>query len=272
MGPGAGTSFVRTRKLSRSSLSLIGKLTKTFYDVEERKFGIKERMDCQFDRIVIAVPELPEASAQYQALLGTAPFTGTSGDLPIAWWGLPNTVMELVQRPVDRAIIEGIVFSSPAVSGESAVTNDLGLGIVLGDGRRTAVFRREQPPRFTGMSVDHLVLRTSDAQACIELFRDRLGIRLALDKTVAEWGGRMLFFRAGKLTLEVIQSGDAEPAGHFFWGIAYQCPALQPTAEALRERGVLLSGLREGRKPGTRVATVKSHCLEIPTLLIEPAD
>ena len=81
----------------------------------------------------------------------------------------------------------------------------------------------------------------------------------------------MLFFRAGKLTLEVIQSDDAQPDENFFWGIAYQCSALEATTEALVERGVVLSGLREGRKPGTRVATVKSHGLEIPTLLIEPA-
>jgi hypothetical protein len=41
-------------------------------------------------------------------------------------------------------------------------------------------------------------------------------------------------------------------------------------ATILAQRGVTLSGIREGRKPGTRVATVKSHCLGIPTLLIEP--
>ena len=229
-------------------------------------------MDCQFDRIVIAVPELPVASAQYQSLLGAAPFTDSAaGEAPSAWWGLPNTVIELVQRPVASASIEGFVLKSAAAGGgEGTVANDLGLDIVLSDGQRTADFRREQPQsQCTATLVDHLVLRTVDAQACIELFRDRLGIRLALDKTVPEWGGRMLFFRAGKLTLEVIQSDSAEYDRNFFWGIAYQCPALDTAAESLRERGVLLSAVREGRKPGTRVATVKSHCLEIPTLLIE---
>jgi catechol 2,3-dioxygenase-like lactoylglutathione lyase family enzyme len=231
-------------------------------------------MDCQFDRIVIAVPELAAASAQYQSLLGAAPCTDpAAGAAPSAWWGLPNTVIELVQRPVDSASIEGFVLKSAAAGGgDCAVANDLGLDIVLSDGRRTADFRREQQQfQCTGMLVDHLVLRTGDAQACIELFRDRLGIRLALEKKVPEWGGRMLFFRAGKLTLEVIQSDGAEPGRNFFWGIAYQCPALEPAVEILRERGVLLSAVREGRKPGTRVATVKSHCLAIPTLLIEPA-
>ena len=162
--------------------------------------------------------------------------------------------------------------SAAAGGGEGAVANDLGLDIVLSDGQRTADFRREQPQsQCTERWLIIWCCAPVDAQACIELFRDRLGIRLALDKTVPEWGGRMLFFRAGKLTLEVIQSDSAEYGRNFFWGIAYQCPALEPAAESLRERGVLLSGVREGRKPGTRVATVKSHCLEIPTLLIEPA-
>ena len=81
----------------------------------------------------------------------------------------------------------------------------------------------------------------------------------------------MLFFRAGKLTLEVIESeGDAK-SGNSFWGLAYQCQDLAGTIHTLGERGVAVSAMREGRKPGTLVATLKSHHLEIPTLLIQPA-
>ena len=81
----------------------------------------------------------------------------------------------------------------------------------------------------------------------------------------------MLFFRTGKLTLEVIESDREQAGSDFFWGIAYQCPNLEEACRELAERGVALSEIRDGRKPGTRVATVKSHCLGIPTLLIEPA-
>ena len=38
----------------------------------------------------------------------------------------------------------------------------------------------------------------------------------------------------------------------------------------LARRGVSLSGIRPGRKPGSLVATVKSHCLGIPTLFLQP--
>ena len=119
--------------------------------------------------------------------------------------------------------------------------------------------------------MDHIVLRTADADACIDLFSVGLGIRLALDKNAPQWGARMLFFRVGKLTLEVVEPAEEKPERDYFWGIAYQCSKLSSTTKKLLEGGVALSEVRIGRKPGTKVATVKSHSLSIPTLLIEPA-
>lgn len=80
----------------------------------------------------------------------------------------------------------------------------------------------------------------------------------------------MVFFRAGKLTLEVIESAREHSADDYFWGIAYQCSNLDQTARLLAQRGVRLTEIRAGRKPGSRVATVKSHSLGIPTLLVQP--
>ena len=88
---------------------------------------------------------------------------------------------------------------------------------------------------------------------------------------VPDWGGRMLFFRSGKLTLEIIESAEDHNVRDKFWGIAYQCANIDKTCERLAESGVQLSGIRAGRKAGTRVATVKSHCLGLPTLLVQPA-
>jgi len=228
----------------------------------------------KFDRIMLAVPELSAASAQYQQLFGVPPFTPDTPDGEAAvWWGLPNTVIELVQFAIDRPRLQGIVFSAPeAAPLEQPLATSLGLDIRLGDGQLTADFRREQPAaQCADLSVDHIVLRTDDAQACIDLFTGELGIRLALDRIAPAWGGRMLFFRAGKLTLEVIEAeGDAK-SGNSFWGLAYQCQDLAGTIHTLGERGITVSAMREGRKPGTLVATLKSHHLDIPTLLIQPA-
>jgi catechol 2,3-dioxygenase-like lactoylglutathione lyase family enzyme len=224
-----------------------------------------------FDRIVIAVPALAGASEEYRRLLGMEPVP-VAGESPRVWFFLANTVIELVQTPSVSAAIEGIVFTS-AGSGavDTPVANSRGLDLYLGNGEATATAREQHRELGTTQPrVDHLVLRTGDAADCIALFGQQLGIRLALDKTVPEWGGRMLFFRAGKLTLEVIESSGEHGAGDHFWGIAYQCPDLDQLAMQLAARGVSLSEVRAGRKPGSRVATVKSHNLGIPTLLIEP--
>ncbi|MEE4145734.1 MAG: VOC family protein [Halieaceae bacterium] len=227
-----------------------------------------------FDRIVIAVPALAGATADYRQLLGIEPVeVSTSGESPRVWFLLANTVVELVEAPLDRAAIEGIVFASASAGpGETPVANRRELHLRLCDGRRTATVRQQCGDIASAqMQVDHLVLRTGDATDCIALFGHQLGIRLALDKTVPEWGGRMLFFRAGKLTLEVIEPSGGQAAADYFWGIAYQCADLEQLAAQLAARGVKLSEVRAGRKPGSRVATVKSHGLGIPTLLIESA-
>jgi len=186
------------------------------------------------------------------------------------WFGLANTVIQLQSSDTGENRIRGLVFSAPeAAVAPKKYTNPLGLELALCDGSATACFREEQP-QAAELLVDHLVLRTSDATACVALFSEKLGIRLALDKTVPEWGGRMLFFRAGKLTLEVIESKKEAAAGNTFWGIAYQCRDIDQASQRLGQAGVTLSGIRDGRKPGTRVATLKSHDLGIPSLLIEP--
>jgi catechol 2,3-dioxygenase-like lactoylglutathione lyase family enzyme len=228
----------------------------------------------KFDRIVLAVPDLQAAVADYQLLLGATPHIHlAAGKKRCAWWGLSNTVIELIEDAGGSAKLQGIVFSAADAPGaESAVANPLGVDLRLCDGSATLDFRRDYPEaQCASLCVDHVVLRTDNAPACLGLFRDQLGIRLALDKTVPQWGGRMLFFRTGKLTLEVIEAADGEAAPSAFWGVAYQCSDLAGFVQVLRERGVATSAIRDGRKPGTLVATLKSHNLGIPTLLIQGA-
>ena len=228
-------------------------------------------MVSRFERIIVAVPRLAEAVANYRLLLGLEPANIEGERPPRAWFELPNTIIELVESAGEESRLQGIVFGAAGAGiRDEPVANTRGLDIRLCDPVGGAPLRGQAgEPALGGLRVDHLVLRTSDAADCIELFGRRLGIRLALDKTVPEWGGRMLFFRAGKLTLEVIEAVQESPAADHFWGIAFQCGDLQRTALDLAGRGVTLSGIRPGRKPGSLVATVKSHCLGIPTLFIQ---
>jgi len=231
-------------------------------------------MDVSIDRVIIAVPDLIASMAQYEVFFGVAPTeVSLGGEQKCAWLALENTLLELQERPIEKAYICGLVFASSAVSeSEQALDNNRQLELSLCDGRVTGEFRKRGGITASELGVDHIVLRTADAEASVDLFRDTLGIRLALDKTVPEWGGRMLFFRPGKLTLEVIQAEDSSLGKDYFWGIAFQCSNVDTLASQLGTRGVTTSLTREGRKPGTRVLTVKSHTLEIPTLLIGPAE
>ena len=117
-------------------------------------------------------------------------------------------------------------------------------------------------------AVDHVVVRTQSVEAAKQFYGEQLGIRLALEQHVPEWGGTQLFFRVSSMSIEVIASAKS-PAQDELWGLALTSDDLDATNARLIESGIEVSEIREGRKQGTRVCTVKSHTLNVPTLLIE---
>jgi len=124
-------------------------------------------------------------------------------------------------------------------------------------------------------AVDHVVIQTGSLEAAKKFYGEALGIRLALELPNHPLGN-LLFFKTtteNKLVLEVIQSKDNKEEvkdEDKFWGIAYKTPNIDATQERLVTSGVKVSEVRRGMKPGTRVCTVKSHNLGVPTLLIGP--
>ena len=116
-------------------------------------------------------------------------------------------------------------------------------------------------------ALDHLVLTTNKSDDLINLYEKELGIRLALDQFVEKWGGRMLFFRTGQATIEVI---DNKVEGNDqFWGLAWKTKDIRKKREYLIENGFNVSDVKDGRKKDTLVATVKFDEIKIPTLLVE---
>lgn len=119
-------------------------------------------------------------------------------------------------------------------------------------------------------SLDHVVISSADGDAFVAQFQQGLGLSLKLDKHRPEWGLRQLFFRIGSNILEVVcpLEDDKKPSQDDFWGLAIQVPDIDLCHERLSTASVIVSDVRKGRKPGTEVATVKSHNLGIDTLLI----
>ena len=129
---------------------------------------------------------------------------------------------------------------------------------------------REATPLAQGeiAGVDHVVVNTRSAEAAKTFYGEQLGIRLALEQDVPEWGGTQLFFRASSMSIEVIASEKATEQDEL-WGLALKTRDLEATHTRLNKSQVEVSDIRDGRKPGTRVCTAKSHTLGVPTLLIE---
>lgn len=129
------------------------------------------------------------------------------------------------------------------------------------------------PPRNVPDSavnkLDHVVINTNDADGFIKSYKEVYGIRLALDQTVEKWGGRMLFFRLNKTTIEVIAKEDGLSPKDKLWGLAWDVKDIKQTYDRLRKEGFDITPVIEGRKPNTLVATVKSNTHNIPTLLIQ---
>ena len=117
-------------------------------------------------------------------------------------------------------------------------------------------------------AVDHVVVQTKNAEAAKKFYGDQLGIRLALEQHVPDWGGTQLFFRSNSMSVEVLATEKADDDDRL-WGLALKTEDIVATQKRLSDAGIAVSEVRDGRKPGTKVCTAKSHVLDVPTLLIE---
>jgi catechol 2,3-dioxygenase-like lactoylglutathione lyase family enzyme len=127
-------------------------------------------------------------------------------------------------------------------------------------------------------ALDHVVVASTGLEASRSLYGAGLGLRLALDRSFEARGLRMLFFRVGGVTVEVVgqlkrapdEPGAApEPATRDrFGGLAWRVPDAEAARERLAAAGFDVSEVRPGAKPGTRVCTVRRETWGVPTLLI----
>ena len=119
-------------------------------------------------------------------------------------------------------------------------------------------------------AMDHVVVATTDPERAAALYGARLGLDMALDRSHPEWG-RLMFFRCGDLIVEVAHrpGKEATSGPDKLHGISWRVADIDATQARLAASGVDVSEVRIGRRPGTRVMTVKSGTCGVPTLLIE---
>jgi len=116
-----------------------------------------------------------------------------------------------------------------------------------------------------------VVVRTPNPERALAVYGAKLGLDLRLDRSNADWGVRQLFFRCGSAVVEFGASlktpvSDApDSSGGLAWRVD------DPTAvhARLAADGWDVSDLRQGRKPGTQVFTVRSGAPGLPALMIQ---
>lgn len=257
------------------------------------------------DHVAVAVTDFDAAVDGYRRLLGREPDLEPGGGARRAWFRLPNTTLEVIApdgagpagdrlRAHLDAHGEGLWLMAFAVADlPSAVrlfgrrgldveqladrplarTEAAGLRLVLLE----ASGARPSPTIGSAAvaALDHVVVRTPNADRAVANFGGRLGLDLRLDRSNESWGARQLFFKAGDTVVEFGASLKApvtdEPDS--FGGLAWRMEDGAATHARLAAAGFNVSELRTGRKPGTHVFTVRDAPGGVPTILLsaEPA-
>jgi catechol 2,3-dioxygenase-like lactoylglutathione lyase family enzyme len=257
------------------------------------------------DHLAIEVKDLDAACRDYALLLGADPiWRGEVSGAPSALLDGGNVMVALRAAAQPRGLC-GICFAVDDAARMQRRMQRLGVpleaspqadplrvaGLVTGGGDllrapeaaargvRLAFVERGPDTRapVTGETLtpglDHLVIASGDAQATAFVLAARLGLDLRLDMQREEWGGRFLFFRCGDLILEVVQGiGDLASDRDALYGLSWRVSDAGRARAQLAAAGFDVSAVRDGRRPGTRVFTLRDRSAAVPTLMIQPPE
>ena len=146
-------------------------------------------------------------------------------------------------------------------------TNSSDLNLLVFD-QGTALNDKGNYEDDTISKFNQIIIYTPDVEYLRNLFTEKLGIRLALDKifNFGEKDIRMMFFRIGGVTLEVIENPDSKSLS--YGGVGWHSENISKCHKRLIDSNFELSEIRKGRKPGTVVATIRNAPLKMPTIII----
>jgi catechol 2,3-dioxygenase-like lactoylglutathione lyase family enzyme len=213
----------------------------------------------RLDSVQIGVADLESGTTAYSLLLGLEPPSGSHR------FQLTPGAIELVQGEEGIRSVRFVTDEGEAAPSLPATID--GLTVLIEPARTAPGAILESPVQ----AIDHVVIRSTDPDRAVAVWRDRLGLRLALDRVFEDRGLRLLFFRSGGITLEYATAHPPAEPGRpdRLWGVSYRVRDLASHRARLLAAGVDVSEIRVGMRPGTSVATVRSGTAGVPTLLLQ---
>ena len=255
--------------------------------------------------VAIAVRDFDAARDGYERMLDAPPMAQDGDGARRAWFWLDNMGLEVIAPEGEGAAGERVrarldaagegvwlvAFTSSDLEGDARLLERRGLAISQRS-ERAAMF---EPAGTGGVQValmgfpslasqarsalsalDHVVIRTANIDRAVANFGGRLGLDLRLDRANPGWGARQLFFRCGDAVVEFAASLKAPVSDvpDSFGGLAWRTPDPDAVHARLAEAGFNVSEVRPGRKPGTKVFTIRDAPAGVPTIVLsaEPLD
>jgi catechol 2,3-dioxygenase-like lactoylglutathione lyase family enzyme len=123
------------------------------------------------------------------------------------------------------------------------------------------------------VGLDHVVIATEAPERAAALYGARLGLDMRLDLTRPDWDAQLMFFRCGDLVVEIVHRLREASGGNpdKLWGLSWRAADIDAAHARLASAGPDVTDIRTGRRPGTRVFTVRTGALGVPTLVIQQA-
>ena len=118
--------------------------------------------------------------------------------------------------------------------------------------------------------LDHVVVHPPNPDRALAVYGAKLGLDLRLDRSNRDWKVRQLFFRCGESVVEFGASLDrpVSDAPDRSGGLAWQVADIEAAHARIASAGFDVSDVKTGRKPGTRVFTVRAGVVSAPALII----
>jgi catechol 2,3-dioxygenase-like lactoylglutathione lyase family enzyme len=257
------------------------------------------------DHVAIAVRDFDAAVDGYRRLLGREPDFAPREGAKRAWFRFPNMALEVIApngagpggdrvRAQLDAAGEGIWLAAFAVDDVAAATRLLsrrglqveavgvgaiarvqaaGLNFVLATAHGAASSSAIGDPKAAVSALDHVVIHTPNPDRALALYGAKFGLDLRLDRANEQWGARQLFFRCGGAVFEVGASlkGPVTDEADRFGGLAWRVTDPDAAQARIAAAGFDVSEVRTGRKPGTKVFTVRDAPGGAPTLMLMPS-